>query len=78
MAQFTVNIGVSRHNAPMDTQKQFVTKRMQAHHDGTQGLDKDPLIRAAMDALKPIPPVDPVQRAAFVFSPGWHTKRQAE
>lgn len=62
----------------MNNQQDFVANRLKAHRDGTQGIESDPLIRAALDARKPIPPVHPAMREAFVFSPGWRTRRQAD
>jgi hypothetical protein len=62
----------------MDTkQSDFVAKRLQAHTAGTIGLERDPLVKAALDARKPTEPVHPQDRELFVFAPGWNTRRQA-
>jgi hypothetical protein len=64
---------------PMDTQKQFLAQRLKAHAAATVDVDKDPLIQAALADLRgESVKVSEWERTAYVFSPGWQTRRQAD
>ena len=53
-------------------QREFVTKRAQAHAAGTQDLKNDILVQAAFAKITPMEPM------ASPMLPGWMTRRQAE
>lgn len=61
----------------MDTQKDFVAKRIAAHKAAVQNLDHCPLVRAALDATKPVSPLHPAVRT-MLWSVGGMARRQAE
>lgn len=61
----------------MDTQKDFVAKRIAAHKAAVQNLDKCPLVRHTLDAGKPVPPLHPAVRA-MLWSVGGLGRRQAD
>lgn len=62
---------------PMDTQKDFVAKRIAAHKAAVQNLDQCPLVRHTLDAAKPLAPLHPAVRA-MLWGIGGMARRQAE
>lgn len=64
----------------MDTQTEFVAKRIAAHKAAVQNLDDCPLVRAALDATKPVSPLHPAVRAMLwnATGKGGLSRRQAD